>query len=255
MRLIMPTIGGGAGPISQPVNVILLTGQSNSIGVGENSDATAEELEVSSDLLIWNESMQGFQGLEIGANNIGASSSKHGIELGLESEIIDSFNTPVHLIKWGVSATGIVEHLPGGSVYDPFWTDYVRVGINSLINAGNTVRVSLVFIQGEKDSNTTEDTNAYSSRLDSWVSQWQSNLGAGLPINLVEIYETNANDTTINTAFANKATLEGNVNVIETGDLSSFDNLHWGYEQLKVIADRVVSSIKTQDALTITETI
>ncbi len=254
MKQMIPNLVADQMTLDLPVNVIILTGQSNARGTGLNSEATASELDPNPDLMIFDKTT-GFNALDVGTNNIGSNNSQHGIELGLQSAIVGNFTTPVYLIKWAVTSTGIVEHLPGGSVYDELWPNYVQAGINQLINSGKRVQVSLVYIQGERDSNSAGDTAAYPGRLDTWVSQWQTNLGAGLPINCVEIFETNANDQAINTAFADKAASEDNLRVVETGDLTSGDNLHWDYASLKTIAQRVVNNIKAQDALTLTSTI
>jgi len=163
-----------------------------------------------------------------------------------------SFDSPLYVVKYGTGGSEINNFLSGGTDYLEFWNNYVVPAINDLIGQGKTPLVYFGFWQGEADSNTQPLTDAYSGKFDTFVSLWQTNLGATLPFNIFEIYELDARDTTINGVFATKSGTESFLNVIETGDLSSADNLHFDYTPLKTAANRLITSMLTQSPVAIT---
>lgn len=230
------------------VDVAILTGQSNANGTGLNTEASATELLPNAGMPIYNTSANRFQSLEIGVNNIGSALARHGIELGMSIN-----NTkPLYLIKWALTSTCIVNHLPGGTVYDNLYPNYVVEGINQLISLGYTPRVSIIFIQGECDSNSSGNVAAYPANFDTWVAQWKSNLGNDLPFYIVEIIESNTDDEAINAVFAAKALTEPNMTVFDTSDHTTDDGLHYNYAYLKILGDRIITAIEANPGVAIT---
>lgn len=249
MRIFSNNLKPSGSTYPKPVDVFILTGQSNGSGVGENSEATAQELAQNFNVKIYGTTNNAFEGLEIGENNLGSSGSKHGLELG----IAQSVQKPIYIIKWALTSTAIVEHLPGGSVYENLYNNYVVEGINQLLDYGYLPRVSIIYVQGERDSNSQVDTDAYPANFDTWVSTWQGHFGTDLPIYVVEIIETDARDVQINQAFANKALTEPNITVIDTADWTSDDDLHYDYDYLKNIASRIVTAEQSKTGVSVTQ--
>lgn len=242
---------------SNIVNVYILTGQSNSVGRGDNADATAQELAVQPYFKIWSKTNSQFESLEIGVNNLGVLPDEHGIELGLAKNHNTYYpNQTGYLIKWGKSSTEIVKHLTGGEVYEELWNNYVIDGINSLINEGKQCRVFLIYSQGERDANTNlsppgGEYTLYSGRFDTWVSLWQSNFGATLPIvsyQLLDVLPAYYEKDVINGVFASKALSETYYSVLQTKNLTNIgDNLHYDYQAHKDASVLALDYFSTQD--------
>ena len=226
---------GGVTPPVFPANgvrVLLLTGQSNALGAGLNSEAISSEIDATSDLMIWNGSV--FVNLDIGSGNNLSSVGKHGRELGLSVNYTNDFDTPLYLIKLGSSGTPITDHLSGGVEYEAFWID-VKDGINNLINAGYRPFVYMAFHQGEADG-AAALAPLYADKLDTWASLWRTNLGANLPITVTEIKESLPDSHTINEAFDAKELTENYFKVIQAKDLASYDGVHLTYASQKNVA-------------------
>lgn len=249
MRIFQNNLSIAGSTYPQPVDVFILTGQSNAQGTGLNSEATAGEVSKNFNTRIYNTSTNAFEPLEIGVNNLASALARHGLELGLALYT----QKPIYIIKWAVSGTCISEHLTGGSVYNNLFPNYVTEGINQLIDYGKIPRVSLIYAQGECDSNTQVNTDAYSANFDAWVSLWQGHFGTDLPIYAVEIIETEARDAQINQVFASKALTEPNMTVIDTADWTSDDDLHYDYDYLKNIASRIVTAEQSKRGVSVTQ--
>ena len=238
--------------------VLLITGQSNSDGRGLNSAATTAELAVQNRVKIYNTSSNMWEQLDIGTNdnNQAGLGTYHGIELGLANAVrggrLNAFDT-VYIIKYAVGATAIAEHLPEGSVYETFYNDYVIEGINALVSEGKRPFVSLNYFQGEKDAGDNALTDAFPKKFKSLIELWRDNLGDGLSFSVSEILEGTGytaasgyyNDTLINNVFRNYAARDNRltVTVLNSGGLSTDDNLHLNYIGLKDLADLWIDNI------------
>lgn len=250
MRLFISSLSaeGGSTPVDpfppNGVRVFLYTGQSNCPGRGLDSDATAQELAEKTNFKIWSKINSRFENLQIGVNNLNSTEDSHGIELGLSNNFESYYpNETVYFIKWGVHSTAILEHLPGGSVYDDFWPNYVIAGINDLIADGKIPFVYWVYTQGERDSNTGEggQPELYGGRFDQLISQWQSNIGVDMPMCNYELCDPlpSGYDQTgiVNQVFADKSLTEPLYQVMPTKFLSNLgDDLHYDYTAQKQIS-------------------
>lgn len=229
-----------ANPESNIANVFILTGQSNSVGRGDNADATVQELAVQPQFKIWSKINSQFEPLEIGVNNLGVLPDEHGIELGLAKNFHNYYpaNQRGYLIKWGKSSTEIVKHLSGGEVFEELYNNYVVPAINTLINEGKEVRVHLIYSQGERDANTNlsppgGEYTLYAGRFDTWFTLWQGIFGSTLPVvsyQLLSVLPSGYEWEAINDDFAVKALTEPFYRVLQTKDLTNIgDNIHYDY--------------------------
>jgi hypothetical protein len=222
-----------------PVNsarLTIITGQSNASGEGLNSEALSTEIDVTSKVKIWRSNNNNFADLNIASgNNYPNNTAKHGFELQL-SNIYETLDYPLYLAKRGEGGKEIIEMLKGGTTYQDLYNNFVIKAVNNLLASGKRVFVDIIFMQGEGDSDFQDRTNAYSSQLDVWMNLWRTNLGANLPISLVEIYQRNARTTTINQIFASKAS--SLVKVISASNLTTNDGIHYSYASLKTIINR-----------------
>lgn len=229
------------------VRVLLLTGQSNAEGAALNSSANASELTPTSNVKIWNKNTSTFEDLDIGTNNLAASSASHGMELGISVNFVSetNYDTPLYIIKYADSGTAMSKHLSGGVVYEEFWNNYVKQGINNLINSGKRPFIYMAFSQGEADSNSQNTTDDYSNKFAEWLLLWRGNLGGKLPFNIVEIVESDSLDIQINDVF-NSHSSDSYINIIETSGYTTVDGLHYDYDSQKLIANQVLNNIKNQ---------
>lgn len=247
MRLFVSSLSNSESTPTPPpfpengVRVFLQTGQSNSRGRGLNSDATPEELAIQPQMKIWRlHTGGGFDDLEVPVNNQ-TSGTTHSIELGLAKYFNDYYPDEIgYIIKVGIDGTPIIEHLPGGEVYDNFYPNFAIPGINRLISEGKIPYVYMIYSQGEADANPTNwpdgnNPTNYVARFDSWVAQWRSNIGADLPIVVYQILDTyDPGSGQINEIFINKDASDDKLHMLATGDLPSVgDNLHFNYTAQK----------------------
>lgn len=244
MRLFQTSLGSQSAG-SEPtdiVDVILLTGQSNAAGLASDEDIPIDE-QIQYSSKYWDKD-RGWR------QRTFSNLYTHGIELRLYQIYEDN---PFYLVKYGVGSTAIIEHVSGGSVYEPFWNDYVIPAINDLINSGYTPRLKMVFIQGENDSQVPE-VNVYGDMLDEWIDLWKTNLG-NIPLNCVYIIETTSQDILINNYF-NDASLVASNNLmqVENENLTipfSADNLHYNYSAFQTLGDRLNLNLVIQNGVLI----
>lgn len=225
---------------------LILTGQSNAAGRGDNTDANTEELAVQESVEIWNPITSTYEQLNISAgNNNNDVANKHGIELGLAQNFRDYFpNKTLRLIKHAVGGSSIDTHLINGAVFKELFNDNVVPAINQTLSEGKKCEVYIVFAQGENDSNTLETSLVYANKFNDWASLWKSKLGVKLSFRIIQIIESDSNDVTINTSFRNQSKLEPVMDYLLTKDLSTDDNLHYNYAALKDVSELFLKSIK-----------
>lgn len=217
----LSNIEGVVPPPIETIKVLLLTGQSNAVGFGENSEAPSDEIDQTPTVQIYQKGTT-FEDLNIaGGNNYthpNETGNWHGLELGMSVYAPEQ----MYLVKWGVGSTAIIEHLTGGSVYEEFYPNFVIPSIpilESIALAENkTLEYHLVFFQGEQDSTTQDGIDNYASRLNTWVDLWRGNIGSDLHITLMGLTDTNAGLQSINADLEAKADSDPLINYIFMGD-------------------------------------
>ena len=274
MRLFFNSLSSKKGFVlpENGVRVIIITGQSNADGRGVNADAIPTELAINTDVKVYtlyadyggSVGNYRFIDLDVEQNNmqinpIHAPFDFHGVELGLGANFTSYFpNEKLYIIKKAIGGTGIIESLPGGSVYETLWNTYTKNAINDLITQGKRPFVYYYFHQGETDANDT-DYPFYSDRLDSLISQWRSNLGTELPFMFAEILEFGTSGTKeaeINQQFQDRADVSKHIEVVQATDLTNVgDSQHYDYEAQKAISERLLTKMQLLIPLEITSLI
>ncbi len=227
--------------------VFVITGESNSGGIGKNADAKAKELQARSSVQIMNltEGTFGFEDLRIGFNNLRDHyrldkfyDDHHGLELGLANKV-ESGAFPGHrqvfLIKTGQGGSRIRQwaksnpskflekfdqRIEAGKKQlpeNPQWIVWFSLGINDGIDG-------VPIEQWKKD--VESHLSRISARLPNAVivmTQFQS---MGYP--------------EINKAIAVIADAEQHILAVDSIGTSLRDKNHWDYSGLKAMADRMV---------------
>lgn len=232
--------------------VIILTGQSNADGRGLNSEATTGELAAQPHVQIWNDGTQNFESLDIGTNNqVDASfaTTRHGIELGLAKFLPSYAPDTLYLIKHATGATEIRYWLPGGTGYTELFDDYITPALDTLNARQKTPYVSLVWMQGESDTDTQLEADNYASGLDSLVDIYRTRLSPKLPFYAAEIYEGNAKEQTINNTFASFEDTISNFSTIGVAGFGTDDFLHWNYTGYQQVSESLLRIMKSDGFL------
>ena len=230
---------GGSLPAPDLPKVFFDTGQSNDEGRALNSNATSGELSAQPNVQIWQSDIQDFEQYNAGAGNIYAAPNCHDMWLGF-AQITPE---PVYVVKWAVGATDILEHLPGGSVYDVWVADFVNPAKAWLDANVGAYDAYVTFRQGERDSTNQPGADAYQGRFDTWTAQMKTLFGNNVKIRPFKMYESDARDIQINGYFDAKALTEPNMVVIQSQSLDLLDTVHFSYQGQKDSAQLLLNSL------------
>lgn len=229
--------------------VFVITGESNSGGVGENTDATAEERKPRPNLQIMNltDGKFGFETMQLGVNNLRDHyrldkfyETYHGLELGLANAVdANAFanRKPVYLIKTGHGGSRVLQwsednetgywkkfmqrinaakrQLPD----DPQWVVWYSLGINDALDG---------------------------APIDLWKQNVQRHLQRikqqlpGAVIVMTQFQSMGYAET--NAAIAGIADEDACVVAVDSSGTTLRDKNHWDYAGLKVMADRMIEA-------------
>jgi hypothetical protein len=232
----------------------VITGESNSGGVGLNSSATVGELASRSAVQIL-ELTSGnflFENLDIGTNNLrdhaglgGYYDTSHGLELQLANSTEEHAfpdNSQIHLIKTGQGGSQVSQWNYAGAYFTKFlqrtaaaktqldadrkWVVWMSIGINDGISGTNI--------------------STFKTDLTTYIDNIKADLpGAIIIMTQFQSMPASSGYPTINTALADVAALEPNVYVVDTTTATGTDGAnHWTYAGLKVVANLMTTTTK-----------
>jgi hypothetical protein len=235
----------------------VITGESNSGGIGLNSSATVGEIAPRSSVQIL-ELTSGnflFEDLDIGTNNLrdhdglsGYYATSHGLELGLANNTeAHAFpdNEQIHLIKTGQGGSQVAQWNYAGAYFTKFlqrttaaktqldddrkWVVWMSIGINDGIAGTNLV--------------------TFKSNLKTYIDNIKADLpGAIIIMTQFQSMPASSGYPIINAALADVAADEANVYVVDTTTATGTDGAnHWTYAGLKTVASLMTTT--TKDAL------
>ena len=252
------TVSSTVSTTPRPIeNIAFVTaGESNSGGIGLNSDATAAELLQRSAVQIMNLTSGNFlfEDLDIGTNNLrdhaGLESyydDTHGFELQLanstEANALPD-NPQVHLTKTGQGGSIISEWNDGGA----YWTKFLE-RTSSAKDQLTTDRQWVVWMSiGINDGIAGTDTSTFKTSMVEWIDRIKADLPNAIII-MTQFQSMTANSgyPDINTKLSEIATEEGNVYIVDSTGAGLRDGNHWNYAGLKTVASSMVDV--TQEAL------
>ncbi len=233
----------------------VITGESNSGGIGLNSAATAPEVASRSAVQIL-ELTSGnflFENLDIGTNNLrdhsgleGYYTTSHGLELGLANNTeAHSFpdNEQVYLIKTGHGGSQVSQWNYAGAYFTKFlqrttaaktqipadrkWVVWMSIGINDGISGTNIV--------------------TFKNSLKTYIDNIKADLpGAIIIMTQFQSMPASSGYPIINSALADVAEDEANVYVVDTTTATGTDGAnHWTYAGLKTVASLMTTVTKS----------
>jgi hypothetical protein len=239
--------------------LIITTGESNSGGYGQNSDATEAELAARPVVQILNNETFLFEDLDIGTNNLLGHSglesvalTRHGIELELanQSDLGDWFTSPIYLCKTGQGGSRVSSWVnPAGSNMARLAERVSRAG--HLLKSQNIVYRAAVFLTiGVNDGNDGTSESLFRERLRAYINNVRAVVGARAPI-VIPLLESlpgtpESPPTYISDSLAAVASEYENVYTFSTTGFGADDVNHWGYLGLKDVAASFKNQIVAQ---------
>ena len=227
------------------VPLVLFIGESNSGGVGLNSDLAASELLPRPRVQIWdNINNDGFDTLQIGVNNLlghsgleAYATDHHGWEAGLalSVEADDWRGQDMHLVKAGQGASTINQWTTGGD----YWNKFVQRidGAKAAITAtGKTPQVYVWASLGVNDHIAGTPVETFRVGLLDWILRIRQHLGRQAPFMFTEFP---ASRQTYNDVLYVIDANDGMFFLHPTGDCPlQPDGNHWTAAGMKKIATR-----------------
>ena len=255
----------GAGTASATANatvdaiddlVVVITGESNSGGIGSNAAATSHEVEPRSAVQIL-ELTSGnflFENLDIGTNNLrdhagleGYYNTSHGLELGLANNTeANAFpdNSQIHLIKTGHGGSQVSQWNYAGTYFTKFLQRTAAAKTQLSANPKWVVWMSI----GINDGIAGTNISTFKTNLTTYINNIKADLpGAIIIMTQFQSMPANSGYPTINTALADVASEEANVYVVDTTTATGTDGAnHWTYAGLKTVANLMTTTTKNQ---------
>jgi hypothetical protein len=239
--------GGGT---QEPVDVLILlmAGESNSGGFGNNDDlAASKKTPNTRTLQIWDNVDEAWEDLEIGVNNITghvglSAATSHGIEAALADLVDEGLfgSLDVRLMKVGNGGSHIVNWTGDDETLQTRMIERTDSAIAAL--SGQSHRVLFWWSQGINDSagNTLSAITAaeWKPLTVQFFSEVRSQYGADTIIVATELPPTY---TAYNAALAEIAAADSRLYIAETTDAQLRDTNHWSANGWITIAPRMLS--------------
>lgn len=210
---------------------VILIGQSNAEGQGVNTDMISGLQGAQANRFIWNNSNTAWEQLNIGSNNLGNTSSNHGIEPHLMKKLQEDYGEDVFLFKYAVGGTSLhTDWAPDGpgtqwSTMETQWNN-ARSELTELFLRPDVVGV--IWYQGEDDADNTTNAEAYEDNLTNFKTAIRNIFGASVPFIEPKIYvpdDTYSEWETVNIAKQAVAALDSNHTYINE-DIATIDDVH-----------------------------
>lgn len=179
-----------------------LSGQSNATGQAPLDSLSYHYLDTIEWIKICDQYSGAWEDLIIGynnnsfVNNSGSSpNTYHGAEAGIIFEFAKEFpGDTLYLLKTGWGGSDIDDHLPGGDE-SPYLQDSTstQTCLNLLLSRDDVHTVDFradLWIQGESDATSEAKAYAYQDSLALLIPQKRRQLGAGLPVVLGEVNQS-----------------------------------------------------------------
>lgn len=256
--------GGGTGTYSDPVTAtpaaitnlhFVITGESNSGGIGLNSDATSGEIASRSSVQIMNLTSGNFEfeNLDIGTNNLrdhdGLGSyydTSHGFELQLANST-EAYAFPnitqVYLTKTGQGGSQVGQWNVGGAYWNKF-LERIEEGEPQLpANRQTVVWLSL----GINDSIAGVPTNTWKTAMVAHINKIKAELPNSIIV-MTQFQSMSAGSgyPAYNAVMSEIAAEESFVYVVDSTGAGLRDGNHWNYAGLKSVTNSMVTVTKNQ---------
>ena len=256
--------GGGTGAVSTvtsttPVSIdhigFVMTGESNSGGIGPNSDATPQELAPRSAVQIENLTSGAFlfENLDIGTNNLrdhagleGYYDTSHGFELQLANLVEAHYfpdNDQVYLVKTGHGGSTISQW----GVGDTYWTKFLQrtAAAKTQIPANRQWVVWLSL--GINDSISGTPTSTWKTAMVAHLNKIKADLpGAIIIMTEFQSMPAGSGYPAYNAVIRELAAQQPNVFSVDTTGAGTDGANHWLYAGLKQVTNSLSAVTQTQ---------
>lgn len=232
----------------------VITGESNSGGIGLNSDASAGELDASSAVQIMNLTSGSFlfEDIDIGTNNLrdhdglgGYYDTSHGFELQLmNSTEAHAFpdNEQVYLIKTGHGGSQVANWNVGGT----YWTKFLQRTAAAKTQLPADRKWVVWMSLGINDAIAGTALLTWKSGMVDHINKIKTDLpGAIIILTQFQSMTNQSGYATYNAIMSDIASEEANVYVVDSTGAALRDTNHWSYSGLKTVATSMVTTTKT----------
>lgn len=229
---------------TDPVYLVVITGESNAAGTAANTDATVGELAARSAVKIWNNTGSTFENIDVGTNNNISQNfdgAYHGIELALTNTAAAG--------RWGSNTLYVVKSAWSGSRISSWLSGQTnRTNLASRISAAlaelsglGITPVPIVFYsQGINDANAAYSSASWAADTVGHFAYIRSLLGASTRIvatNFTPQVVTTPALADYNIELTGIAANDPLTTVLETSSFPLADGLHWGYTGFRQMAE------------------
>jgi hypothetical protein len=224
--------------------LIIFTGESNSGGRGQNSDATAAELAVRPETKILNNTTLLYEDLDIGTNNFighagleSFATAEHSIELELanQSASLQWIKDRIYICKTGQGGSIAGWWLNNATTYAKTFSERVAIAMQLLEDAGIPYRPVVYMSLGWNDGQQGTATATYKANVKAIHANIRTVLGATTPIVMTKFESPLTAYANINTAIDEIAAEDSLCFAMSTEGLPG-SGAHWSYAGLKGVA-------------------
>ncbi|MDD5704996.1 MAG: sialate O-acetylesterase [Kiritimatiellae bacterium] len=239
------TAAASASPLA-----FVITGESNSGGIGLNADATPAELQPRPAVRIMNltDGRFGFEPLWLGKNNLREHAGLaayydncHGLENGLaEAAETGAFaeRAPVYLIKTGQGGSRIEEWAPGHP--SGYWQKHMqRIEAAKRQLPGKTQWVVWMSL-GINDAIAGTDMGLWQTAVVAHIRRLQAQLPGAIVV--MTQFQAMGKYPALDAAIAAIAAREPGVRAVSSTDAVLRDENHWSCAGFKILAGRMVEA-------------
>lgn len=241
----MSSIFGTGFPNPNFVPLIIINGESNSGGIGLNSDLAASELLSRSSVQILNNNTLNFEPLLIGSNNLighvgleSYASNSHGWEAGLanavEAGLFKGFNQ-VFLVKTGQGGSVIDQWAINGAFFSSY-ISRVQAAKQLILNMGKTPIPYIWYTQGINDRIAGTNGTTWKTKTIEHFKNLRRYIGYA-PV-IAPLFMSGQDP--YNTYLSEIQATEKYFFTIDSTGSGLRDGNHWNAQGLKLLASRMV---------------
>lgn len=248
-----PSTTSSATPSAIDTLAFVITGESNSGGIGLNSDATAGEVASRSAVQIMNltSGLFGFENLDIGTNNLrdhdglsGYYDTSHGFELQLaNSTEAHTFpdNEQVYLVKTGHGGSQVSQW----GVGQTYWTKFLQRTAAAKTQLDPDRKWVVWMSLGINDAISGTALTTWKSAMVAHINKIKNDLpGAIVIMTQFQSMTSQSGYATYNAIMSDIAYEEANVYVVDSTGAALRDTNHWSYAGLKTVTSSMVTITK-----------
>lgn len=224
-----------ANSVASPLPIVLVAGQSNAIASQANVSQAPSEPPDGESWFYQGDSNADIEDLW----SCTLTDTLFGPELGASTVY-----NPAGYAKYAAADTNLYsDWQPGGAIYNLAIAAFDAAIADLVADSVDYSIPALIWMQGEADTDTSAHAAAYAANLTITVAALRAKYGAGMKIIVIEIGMSGTNADTVRAQQASFVTGDGNAALVETGDLSTTDGVHFNTASMFTIGERCAAEI------------